>query len=205
MYEWDHYVKALHELLVWLDRNGNKKISSDDIANTTIKIAGFSSGCCSAAWLSTMIDDQGIVVDRYTYPETVYTIETNGVPIAKIFNFDPVWYLFPWSGPIGKTVGTYYEYRQTKGGSGSFTPVNPADPPANNVVTAPFTGVQFTSNAAQNIRFNITTDLPALTYEDDISELDGPYTTQMEYTQIPSQCNHMTVPWIARGVFAANF
>ncbi|MCF8468796.1 MAG: hypothetical protein K9G33_15455, partial [Sneathiella sp.] len=205
LYTWDHYLKALHDLLIWLDLNGDRKISGDDVANTTIKLAGFSTGCASAAWVSKMIDQQGTVVDWYTDPETVYTTQTEGVPIATVFNFDPVWYLFPWHGKVGKTVSKYYEYRQTKGDYGSFTPFNPADPPANNVVTAPFTGVEFGSNAAANIRVNITTSAPPLTWQDSIAELGGAYTPQMQYTQNPSQCNHMTVPWIARGEFAAKF
>jgi hypothetical protein len=188
---------------IWLDTDGDRRITAAEIANTTIKLAGFSSGACSAAWMSMMIQNQGVVVDWYTYPYTVYTIEPNGIPIATVFNFDPVWYLFPWHGDVGKTVSVYYEYRQTKGGYGSFTPVTQGALPADNVVTAPFTGVEFGSAAAQNIRVNIT--MSALTYQDTIAELGPPYEPTWIYSQGPNQCNHMTVPWIARGEFAGKF
>lgn len=185
-------VHALKDFFSAIDRNGNRKLSADEIASLEVEVCGYSWGAIAAIGFCQRLSTAGTIVVGGT-PKNPIAFEIGApVRIKRLFVIDPVPILNS-PGVVPSTVDSFFNFYQTNGGDGIMRSAQNHDlvvEELGTVLSRLFKGTFIETKASKSKQFDIGAE--KMTASDGVCFANG------------SETNHDTIGWFVAANLSAN-
>lgn len=185
-------VRALKDFFSAIDRNGNRKLSADEVASLEVEVCGYSWGAIAAIGFCQRLSKAGTIVVGGT-PKNPTTFELGApVRVKRLFVIDPVPILNS-PGVVPATVDSFVNFYQNNGGDGVMRSAQKHDlivESVGTVMSRLFKGTSIESKAADSKQYNI--GAKKMTASDGVYFANG------------SETNHDTIVWFVDAMLSAS-